>query len=80
MALRFMGIDPDTNGDNCPTVWFDEQTSDLVIQGWKADAATEADCLRTGKIPDSEGVVRLPARMVHILRKACDATEAAQLR
>lgn len=81
MALRFIGIDPATDGDECPTVWVDDSTADLVVQGWKADERTEAECRETGKLPDTEAVVRIPARMVPIVRKACDAAErAAELR
>ncbi|WP_129843971.1 hypothetical protein [Streptomyces sp. RFCAC02] len=80
MALRFIGIDPHTDGDECPTAWVDDETADIVVQGWKADDATTAECLETGKIPDSEAVVRVPARMAPVLREACDAAEAAELR
>jgi hypothetical protein len=31
MALRFIGIDPNTGGDNCPAVFVDEETADLVL-------------------------------------------------
>lgn len=75
MALRFIAKDPNTNGENCPTVWVDEDTRELVIQGWKPDAAMIAQCLQTGPIPDSEAVVRLPARMMAAVREACDAAE-----
>ncbi|MBB1244898.1 hypothetical protein GL263_15185 [Streptomyces durbertensis] len=75
MTLRFIGIDPATDGDECPTVWVDEATADLVIQGWRADEVTEAECRESGKIPDTEGVVRIPVRMAQILREACDAAE-----
>lgn len=37
MALRFIGIDPETDGVNCPAVFADEQTGDLLIQGWDVD-------------------------------------------
>ncbi|MDJ1133408.1 hypothetical protein [Streptomyces iconiensis] len=76
MSLVFFGKDPDTDGDECPTVWVDDKNADLVFQGWKADGATEADCLRVGHIPESEAVIRFPARMVPLVRKACDAAEA----
>ncbi|MEV5506452.1 hypothetical protein [Streptomyces orinoci] len=75
MALRFFGKDPLTNGDDCPTVWVDETNADLVFQGWKADHRTEAECLADGHIPDSEAVIRIPARMVELVRRACDAAE-----
>ncbi|UYM25621.1 hypothetical protein NQP46_29090 [Streptomyces albus] len=32
----------------------------------------QAQCLTTGPILDTEAVVRLPARMMEILREACD--------
>ncbi|BCK69229.1 hypothetical protein CP981_23320 [Streptomyces platensis] len=76
MALLFLGKDPNTNGDDCPTVWVDDTSADLVLQGWKADAATEQECLTVGHIPDNEAVIRIPARMVPLIRKACD--EAGQ--
>ncbi|MFB8089034.1 hypothetical protein [Streptomyces sp. NPDC055992] len=69
------GKDPNTNGDNCPTVWVDELSADLVMQGWKADQDTESECLTVGSIPDSEAVIRMPARMVPLIRKACDEAE-----
>lgn len=77
MALRFIAKDPNTNGDNCPTVWVDGGTGELVIQGWKPDQTMIAECLQTGSIPDSEAVVRLPARMVAAVREACDAAESS---
>lgn len=80
MALRSFGKDPETNGDHCPTVWFDEDKRELVFQGWTADDALRAQCLLTGPIPDTEGVVRLPARMVQQIREACDAAEGDAVR
>jgi hypothetical protein len=35
MGLRFIGIDPATNGGNCPSVWVDEETGDFLFQGWE---------------------------------------------
>ncbi|MFJ8430458.1 hypothetical protein ACIQ9P_04040 [Kitasatospora sp. NPDC094019] len=78
--LRLIGIDPSTGDDECPTVWFDEETREIVIQGWKASDELRTACLETGSIPDSEDVVRLPERMVPILRKACDAADGTDVR
>jgi hypothetical protein len=75
MALLFFGKDPNTNGDDCPTVWVDAASADLVFQGWRADGGTEAECLTAGHIPDTEAVIRIPARMVPLIRKACDEAE-----
>ncbi|WP_189924384.1 hypothetical protein [Kitasatospora xanthocidica] len=80
MALRLIGIDPNTGDDECPTVWYDDEADEIVVQGWKAAENLRAKCLETGSIPSTEDVVRLPARMVPILRKACDAAEGADVR
>ncbi|MEW2253212.1 hypothetical protein AB0907_38550 [Streptomyces sp. NPDC006975] len=86
MSLLFIGIDPNTGQGESPTVWVDETNGDLVIQGWKPNAATEAECAAFAVpghavgIPEHEQVVRVPARMVAILREACDVAERAQLR
>jgi hypothetical protein len=80
MALTSFGKDPETNGDHCPTVWFDDDRQELVFQGWKADDALQAQCLLTGPIPDTEAVVRLPARMAQQIREALDAAERAAVR
>jgi hypothetical protein len=84
MDLRFFGIDPNTGGEGSPTVWVEGETADLVIQGWTADevlaalvAGTEWVPGHATGIPSHESVIRIPARMVPILRKACDAAEAA---
>jgi hypothetical protein len=84
MTLRFVGIDPDTDHDHCPTVWADEQSGELVLQGWKAGpdlrAACEANTPANGPIPDTEEVIRIPARLVPMIRKACDAVEHSVVR
>lgn len=86
MSLRFVGIDPNTGTGESPTVWVDENSSELVIQGWKPAPELEAECAafevpgHAIGIPEHEAVVRIPARMVPILRKACDAAERAELR
>lgn len=81
MTLRFVGIDPETNGNGSPTVWVDEDTKELVIQGWTASrelrqqvTATPAPDHEAG-IPEGEDVIRIPARMVPALREACDVAE-----
>jgi hypothetical protein len=86
MTLRFIGIDPNTGTGESPTVWVDENSNELVIQGWKPTPELEAECAafeapgHAAGIPDHEAVVRVPARMVPILRRACDAAERTQLR
>ncbi|MFD7013010.1 hypothetical protein [Streptomyces sp. NPDC059161] len=86
MALRFIGIDPNTGTGESPTIWVDEQTHDVIIQGWKADSELEAECAafelpgHAVGIPAHEAVVRIPAHMASILRKACDAADRSDLR
>jgi hypothetical protein len=86
MALRFIGIDPNTGDDESPTVWVDEEARELIFQGWKAGAELEAQCAATEipghavGIPGHETVIRVPARMVHIIREACDAIEGSAVR
>lgn len=83
MAVQFIGIDPDTDRDHCPTVWADPEAQEVVLQGWKPDAATEAACVGSspanGGVPDSEAIVRIPARMIPMIREACDAVERADV-
>jgi len=71
MALRFIGIDPNTPNDGSPTVWLDEDDGSLVLQGWKiTDTATLAQIRATGPIPEHETVLQIPARMAPFLREA----------
>ncbi|MFD7838273.1 hypothetical protein [Streptomyces sp. NPDC059761] len=80
MALRFVGKDPNSDTGQCPSVWVDEVSGDVLVQGWKAEPAVVAECLKAGDIPDTEAVVRLPARMVELLREACDDAERRRAR
>lgn len=79
MDLQFIGKDPESGKDGSPTVFVDQANGDLVVQGWTADSETRAGCLEAGPIPDHETVVRIPARMVAMMREACDAAERADV-
>jgi hypothetical protein len=64
MALTLITIDPETDSDHCPAVFVEEETGDLLFQGWTVtDSATLAEVSRRSPIADNESVVRLPARM-----------------
>ncbi|MER7771896.1 hypothetical protein [Kitasatospora sp. NPDC096140] len=76
MELRFLGKDPESGDHGCPSVWLDEERGELVIQGWKADLATEAECRKAGPIPEHEAVVRIPKRMIPLLREAVRGADA----
>lgn len=86
MTLRFIGIDPSTGQGESPTVWVDEEKNELVFQGWKPGAELEAECAafevpgHAVGIPENEAVIRIPARMVSMIREACDAVERADVR
>ncbi|WP_372409169.1 hypothetical protein [Streptomyces luteireticuli] len=82
MNLTFIGIDPETTGGGSATAWVHEGTADLILQGEKADELLKEQIGRTDwvpghdrGIPEHETVIRIPARMVPILREACDAAE-----
>ncbi|MCQ1581868.1 hypothetical protein [Streptomyces parvus] len=84
MSVEFVGIDPNTDRDHCPTVWADAKAQEVLFQGWKPDADTHAQCEATspanGSVPDTEAIIRIPARMIPMIKEACDAVERAQLR
>jgi hypothetical protein len=77
VTLRFLAIDPDTNGKGCPAVFVDGETGDLVFQGVTVtDPATLAQAAAHSPLADEESVVRLPARMREIIKEAMDAAGA----
>ncbi|MBW8093590.1 MULTISPECIES: hypothetical protein [Streptomyces] len=87
MTLRFVGMDPNTGGEGSPTVWVEEGSADLVLQGEEAEAllkdmigSTEWVSGHARGIPAHERVIRIPARMVPILREACDVAERETVR
>ncbi|MEC4018761.1 hypothetical protein [Streptomyces sp. H27-D2] len=75
MALRFVGKDPESGDHGSPAVWVDEETKDLLIQGWKADERTESESSKDVPVPDHEAVIRVPKRMIPLLREALDVAE-----
>lgn len=85
MDLQFIGIDPTTGDGESPTVWVDQDAQELVLQGWKPGPELEAECAafevpgHAVGIPDHEAVIRIPARMVPMIRKACDALDRADV-
>lgn len=74
MAIKFLGIYPNTPANESPTIWLDQDSGDLIIQSWKADDATLRLCEEVGSIPghstdvpDHETVIRLPQVMRQFL-------------
>lgn len=75
MTLKFVGIDPATPGGNCPSVWVDEATGDLLFQGWEeTDESNRAQIASRSPILAHERIVRLPARMRSIIRAAVEGS------
>ncbi|MFJ2904245.1 hypothetical protein [Streptomyces sp. NPDC087212] len=77
MALKFLGIWPNTPDDGSPTIWLDDTTGDLIIQSWTADEATVRQAQEVGSVPGHttdvpahESVVRLPANMVQFIPRS----------
>ncbi|RLU92263.1 hypothetical protein CTZ27_20335 [Streptomyces griseocarneus] len=86
MPLDFMGMDPETKEEGSATVWVHHEQQRIIIQGVTADAVLTAEVGSVEWVPGHavgvpahESVISLPARMVPILRKACDAAERAGL-
>jgi hypothetical protein len=56
------------------------ETADLLIQSYEADEGTTATCdalsPARAPIPPGETVIRIPARMIPIIRKACDELDS----
>jgi hypothetical protein len=78
MALIFIAIDPETTGDHCPAVFAEEETGDLLFQGWTiTDPQTLGDVARHSPIAGNESVVRLPARMRAMILEALNGQGAA---
>ncbi|MCW2890373.1 MAG: hypothetical protein JWL58_7235 [Streptosporangiaceae bacterium] len=71
MPLRLIALDPDTDGGDCPAVFLDTDSGDLVFQGWTVtDPAALAEVNGVSRIADNESVVRLPTRMRKIVLNA----------
>lgn len=78
MTLKFIGKDPESDTNNCPAVFVEEETGDLLLQGWNVtDPATLSDAGRHSPLADGESVVRLPARMRAIVMEALHGPSAA---
>lgn len=80
MAFTYLAQIPNTPDDGSPTVWRDDETGDLIVQGYKgteedylmADAAGSTPGHRHGPdtIPGHEAIVRVPASIIPALREA----------
>ncbi|EWS91689.1 hypothetical protein K7395_24645 [Streptomyces filamentosus] len=83
MALRFLGIDPNSPTDESPTIWLDDVTGDLIIQSYVADAGTVERAKEVGsipghstEIPPNETMIRLPANMLQFIPRTDGGSSA----
>ncbi len=65
MRLTFIGKDPDSNPTGSPTVYRTDRGS-WIVQGW---SVTDAEALARMSIPDGEGCVEIPDRMIQFFRQ-----------
>nr|WP_052848718.1 hypothetical protein [Streptomyces avicenniae] len=76
MALYFVGKDPKSGDHGSPAVWVDEETKDLLIQGWTADGPTLSESAEDVPLPEGESVIRVPKRMIPFLREGFRVAES----
>jgi hypothetical protein len=73
MALLFIAIDPETNGNDCPTVWADDGAGDYTIKGW----TVTAEFLPATSPDPRETVIRIPKRMARCLQEGSSGARSA---
>lgn len=61
MALHKLGKDPESKNGGSPTVYYDDETDNYVLQGWKV---ADAQRLSEMDIPEHETVIEFPRRMM----------------
>jgi hypothetical protein len=64
MRLTFIGKDPESNPTGSPTVYRTDRET-WVVQGWNI---TDREALAQMDIPDGEGAVEIPDRMIQFFR------------
>jgi hypothetical protein len=78
VTLRFIGKDPESDTNNCPAAFVEDETGDLLIQGWTVtDSAVLEESGKHSPLATSESLVRLPARMRQTIMEALNAQAAA---
>ncbi|GAA1977537.1 hypothetical protein [Kitasatospora viridis] len=61
MALHKLGQDPESPEGKSPTLYYDDETDNYLIQGWKVldpERRSQLD------LPDHEDVIEFPKRMM----------------
>lgn len=80
MSFTFLAQVPETPSGQSPTIWRDDSTGDLIVQGYRATREDYVQADEAGStpghhhgpdtIPDHETIVRLPASIIPTLRTA----------
>jgi hypothetical protein len=65
MRLTFIGKDPESNPTGSPTVYRTDRGT-WIVQGWNV---TDLEALAQMNIPDGEGCVEIPDRMLQFFRQ-----------
>jgi hypothetical protein len=66
MRARFLGKDPQSGKDDCPSLFATDRTDreTFLVQGWKVtDDKALAD---VGEIPGHEGIVEVPVEILEM--------------
>lgn len=66
MRARFLGKDPQSSKDDCPSLFATDRTDrkTFLVQGWKVtDREALADA---GEIPDHEDIVEVPFEILEM--------------
>lgn len=61
MTLHRLGKDPESPDGKSPTVYYDDQTDNYVLQGWRV---LDVERLTQMDIPYHETVIEFPRRMM----------------
>ncbi|MFD8936679.1 hypothetical protein ACFV0R_15740 [Streptomyces sp. NPDC059578] len=74
MSYKFLGVLPNSPGDESPTVWLHEPSGDLLIQSYKATDEEVQGCQKAGSVPGHstdvpghETIIRLPKEMLRFI-------------
>jgi hypothetical protein len=73
MALHELGRDPESRDGNSPTVYYDDETDNYVLQGWKI---TDEDRRAELMVPGHEEVIEFPRRMMQFFPEVKGAAAA----
>lgn len=71
MRLTLIGTDPNSNFGGSPTVYRTDRGS-WVVQGWTVD---DREALSQMRIPDGEGCVEIPDRMIPFFTAGNDVVD-----